>query len=241
MRWHKLPRMTDAAFPPETAPRQAPIALWRFARVVLCDLHGLFGPPEHIAARGCVTRALHKQMRQWFSAAEHFVRRLLFIEAKALLEEGVLAPPTKPHARKTQRRRRIILWHPDQPEAWRVSFRCFIGSGTVALREAQGDAAGQSAAKRGVSLSLSKANASAPAFHDAWPLALRAEALLRVFNDPIPYARRLARRLRAQPDRAMPVTPPKLQRVIGGAEYWQETAALCTSPASPRPGVTDSS
>ncbi len=231
--------MTDTAFPPETAPRQAPIALWRFARVVLCDLHGLFGPPEYIAASGCVTRALHKQMRQWFSAAEHFIRRLLYIEAKALLEEGALAP-TQPRARKSARTRRLVTWHPEQPEAWRVSFRCFGGNADATLRQAQGYAVEKPAAKKSVSLGLSKAHAS-PAFHDAWPLALRAEALLRVFNDPIPYARRLARRLRAQPDRAMPVTPPKLQRVIGGAEYWEETQALCACPASPRPGVTDSS
>ncbi len=231
--------MTDAAFPPETAPRQAPIALWRFARVVLCDLHGLFGPPEHIAARGCVKRALHKQMRQWFSAAEHFIRRLLYIEAKALLEEGALAP-TQPRARKSPRTLRLVTWHPEQPEAWRVSFRCFGGNADATLRQAQGYAVGKSAAKKRVSRSRSKADASAPAFHDAWPFALRAEALLRVFNDPIPYARRLARRLRREPDRAMPVTPRKLQRVIGGAEYWEETEALCAA-AAPLPRPADSS
>lgn len=38
-------------------------------------------------------------------------------------------------------------------------------------------------------------------FHAAWPLAQRYEALLRAFNDPAPYAQRLARRLHATPHR----------------------------------------
>lgn len=38
-------------------------------------------------------------------------------------------------------------------------------------------------------------------FHSAWPLAERYEALIRVFNDPAPYARRLAKRLHATPHR----------------------------------------
>jgi hypothetical protein len=39
-------------------------------------------------------------------------------------------------------------------------------------------------------------------FTSAWPLAERYEALIRVFNDPAPYAKRLAARLHALPHRA---------------------------------------
>ncbi len=38
-------------------------------------------------------------------------------------------------------------------------------------------------------------------FASAWPLAERYEAILRVFNNPEPYARRLARQLHATPHR----------------------------------------
>ncbi len=37
-----------------------------------------------------------------------------------------------------------------------------------------------------------------PSFHSVWPLAERYEALLRVFNDPAGYAKRLAKRLYAR-------------------------------------------
>ena len=42
----------------------------------------------------------------------------------------------------------------------------------------------------------------AKGFRSAWPIAQRYEALIRVFNNPLPYARRLARVLNALPRRA---------------------------------------
>jgi hypothetical protein len=74
----------------------------------------------------------------------------------------------------------------DDPEAWRVSFQCF--GPPISSRQTQGrqDAGGLRTEKR---------------FHSAWPLAERYEALIRVFNDPAHYARRLAARLRAKPNR----------------------------------------
>jgi hypothetical protein len=44
-------------------------------------------------------------------------------------------------------------------------------------------------------------------FHSAWPLAERYEALIRVFNDPAPYAKRLVARLNAAPHRARTDAP----------------------------------
>ncbi len=41
-------------------------------------------------------------------------------------------------------------------------------------------------------------------FRSAWPLAERYEAIVRAFNEPALYAQRLARRLYAQPWRAIP-------------------------------------
>ena len=55
------------------------------------------------------------------------------------------------------------------------------------------------------------------AFRSAWPLAERYEALLRVFNYPIAYARRLARRLYATPHRLGEVlrAPPEAHNRVG--------------------------
>jgi hypothetical protein len=41
-------------------------------------------------------------------------------------------------------------------------------------------------------------DAGGPRFHSVWPLAERYEALLRVFNDPTAYAKRLAKHLYAK-------------------------------------------
>ena len=49
----------------------------------------------------------------------------------------------------------------------------------------------------------------------AWPLAERFEALLRVYNDPMPYARRLARRLRKQAALAVRITSSAWQEFRG--------------------------
>ncbi len=81
---------------------------------------------------------------------------------------------------------------------------------------------------------------SNPTVLDAWPLAHRSEALLRVFNDPIPYARRLARRLAARP-KFKPRAPSALHiRNRRGGELWSELEALCASAAPPRIGAADS-
>ncbi len=53
-------------------------------------------------------------------------------------------------------------------------------------------------------------------FRSSWPLALRFEALICVYNDPTAYARRLARRLHAKPQRiaqALRAPPEAIDRV----------------------------
>lgn len=158
-------------------------------------------------------------MMQWIGAAEAFMRQLLHIEANAIL--GAIAlPPTKPHAHKSPRTRRLVTFHPDRPEAWRVSFRCNVE---------QTRPAGMPQRRPARTPSL-----HTPTVYDAWPLALRSEALLRVFNDPIPYARRLARRLHAHPARTPRTAPEKLQRIVGGAEHWEEVETLRRGVAAPR-------
>ena len=68
-------------------------------------------------------------------------------------------------------------------------------------------------------------------FHDAWPIALRYEALLRVFNDPTAYARRLARRLHAIPHRAVELlrAPPEAQARIESYADFREGAKTASA------------
>ena len=174
--------------------RNAPIALWRVAEAFLHTLHNLFGAPEDVAFRHTLTRAPYLLLLSWIRVGEAMLRRLLLIEAAALPK-----PNTRPilWEKRKKRARRIMEFFDDKPEDWRVSFRCFPSQGVV-LRQAQHDARVSKTKLKGVTLSLWKGDASPPSFHSVWPLAERYEALLRVFNDPTGYAKRLAKRLYAR-------------------------------------------
>lgn len=164
-------------------------------------LHALFGDPSQIAAKHTLTLKAHQLLASWLRAGEAMMRRLLLIEAAAHAK-----PNTRPLLRAPRKRtRKTMHFFPETPEQWRVSFRCF----GPAPRHTQARAASASV---GASLSKPKRRLSReerwcaehqpkPRFRSAWPLAERYEALLRVFNDPAAYARRLARRLHATPHR----------------------------------------
>ena len=195
-------------------PTIAPLALWRVARAFICVLHDLFGAPEDVAGRHTLTRAAYQLLLSWLRVGEAMMRRLIAIEAAAYPQTQAPAPRAK-----RPRRRRLIEFWPDKPEAWRVSFRCL----PPMLRQAQHDADADC-----VSLSLSKAERLAPKrFHSAWPLAERYEALLRAFNDPLPLARRLARRLNAAPARLDDVlaAPAEYAHRVDQAETLTQAAA----------------
>jgi hypothetical protein len=176
------------------SPRTAPLALWRVAEAFLHTLYNLFGGPEDVARDHTLTHKAYTLLLSWLRVGEALLRRLIAIEAAAFPKPDTQPRLTKPR----QRVRKLMHFTPDNPEAWRVSLRCFVAH--PALRQAQGSHL-FSGANTGSGLSLSKARPTrAPKrFHDAWPLAERYEALLRVFNESHAYARRLARRLHARP------------------------------------------
>jgi hypothetical protein len=195
---------------PSSAPpnRTAPLALWRVAEAFLHILYNLFGAPEDVAFQHTLTREPHARIASWLRVGEAMLRRLLVIEASAYPK-----PNTPPILwPKRARTRKQMGFDSDAPEKWRVSFRCFMDP---ALRQAQGDAKSDAAVCVCVGRSLSKAkrarisredrwcfeNFKPVSFRSAWPLAERYEAMIRVFNNPEPYARRLARRLYAEPHR----------------------------------------
>lgn len=182
---------------PEPALRTAPRALWLVAQAFLIVLHNLFGAPEDVARQHTLTRAAHTLMRQWLRAGEAMMRRLLLIEASAYPK-----PNTRPLLTPSRKRaRKLHAFTPEHPEKWRVSFRC-LGADRARPRR--------------------PSRRTAPTrFASAWPLAERYEALLRAYNDPAPYARRLAARLFATPHRtrALLHAPPGAAALVGAHDF----------------------
>ncbi len=221
------------------AARTAPIALWRAARMFLEWLHVLFGAPEDVARQHTFVRAHHTRLSQWLACAEAMLRRLLLIEASAYPKPNtrpLLHPSTLLGRKRVPRR--VEFW-PDKPQDWRVSFRVLhLDRRRRAGERARRCTAGAGEDAGGPSKPISHEdrwsyeNFKGVTFADAWPLALRYEACLRVFNDPAPYARRLSRRLHATPHRRAEAlrAPPQARHRIDhfeearerGVDAWRE-------------------
>lgn len=184
----------------------APPQLWAAAGVLLRAIFMLFGNPEDIGADGAHSRQTRALLLKWLRVGEAVLRHLLLIEAAAL----PAPPPRAPQRKRRVRARRLIAFWPDQPEAWRVSFRCIARK-----RASQRHAGARKAPRR---------------FHAAWPLAERAEAMLRAFNAPLAFARRLARRLTPARAAGLCKTPPFFLRALGEAD----AAALSVEAARAR-------
>jgi hypothetical protein len=212
---------------PPSADLKAPIALWRAARMFLCNLHLAWQNPEDIAARGYVSRKIHALIASWIRVAEVLMRHMLLIEASF-----IAPPPAKARSRGGQRTRRLVEFLPDRPDDWRVCFHCTLAerrlpAGTPAQRTPASQAKTQG-----------RLEAGAPLHHrilSVWPLALRYEAVLRVFNDPIPYARRLARRLHARPQLAQALlrAPPEYVNRVDYAADITQAAERAWPPPTP--------
>lgn len=166
--------------------RQHRRPLWQIAQDFMRELFALFGDPSAIAARHTIVRAHWRQLAQWLRHGETLMRLLLAVEAAALPKPNARAPLLNP---RRARAKKLVGFEADAPETWRVNFRVFTHD-RVRRRRAPGVGGRKDDPF------------DAARFHSAWPLAERAEALLRVFNDPAPYAARLSRRLHATPHRA---------------------------------------
>ncbi|MGE0743155.1 MAG: hypothetical protein AB7O98_17605 [Hyphomonadaceae bacterium] len=178
--------------PPNSSPdRAAPIALWRIVEAFLRVVFSVCGNPEEVARRITLTAKARAIMLPWLNAAEALMRQILLVEAAALAGSG------DTHARRGMRQVRaasaLACVSPpasepapldDDPANWRVSFKALPPTGR---QNASARASAPRRARRDTR------------FHSARPIAVRLEALLRVFNAPMPYARRLAKRLRLAP------------------------------------------
>jgi len=244
----------QTAFQPETAKRAAPLSLWRAMRDFLCLLHNLFGGPADIAERRLIERKRHMLMLPWLRAGEAFLRRLVYIEALALLAD---APPLAPLRAARPRRRRWIEVYPDKPEGWPVHFRMFeakrsarrgarrrgarqppiwIPAAFRPQRPRPGQS-GKSGDTHSFSLLTKLSERSGMSvchptmrarFRNAWPAAERLEAMLRVYNDPHASARRLAVALRRRAGGTARLITPQPQTIANlvGAQTFARCDAI---------------
>jgi hypothetical protein len=193
--------------------RKAPLDLWRIVARYLTEMFNLFGAPEQIARGRVLSKQMYDLLMPWLRGAEALARRLLLIEA-SLLAVSPSRPKTSPvQQRKTPPAPRPF--HDMNPDNWRASFQCSRPPG----KRSRGR-------KRGAK--------PPPRSHvGAWPIALRCEAVLRVFNNPGPYAARLARRLRATPAllQAALKCSPKLAHLVGHEDFARIASALDDVPA----------
>jgi len=212
---------------PDAAPipdRTAPRALWAIAQTLLDILYTLFGTPADLAARGWITHKAYALMRPWLRAGEVLLRHLLLLEAAALT-----AKPPRASRRSRPRKRITLTFSADAPETWRVTFPALAPCDSLAsiARTASPTAAPRDPAKVGLR-----------GHRNAWPIAERFEALLRVYDNPAPYAARLARRLARTPGDVSRVldAPDDAPPLIGAQSFADLRAATDARERWPNTG-----
>ena len=185
--------MSAPAFPPDQ--RNAPLTLWQRVGAFVNELFSLFGEPQVLAGEHILALKRYQLILPWLRAGEALLRRFLLLEAALLEPEAPSPRPRTPAPSKPRPPRDLDL---NDPDAWRVSFRCSSSPAHAQRRSRQSR----------------KGNANprvlAPRFRSALPLARRFEAVLRVYNNPLAFARR--RRAFAQSRRA---PHPRPRRRLG--------------------------
>lgn len=234
---------------PVSSTRTAPPALWRIAGVFLRTLHMLFGDPTAVAERHTLTGKAHAQMASWLRCAEAMLRRLILIEASAIAKPNtrpLLKPrrsrtrklmmftPEDPQKWRTSFRLFLDRRHPRRPAPAPAGETLTVRGGPRPFiirverpppHRAQRHDTRTGRKRPAPILRQDRAwrmDEEKLRFRSAWPLAERYEALLRVFNDPAPYARRAAARLHATPHRlaeALRAPPDAAERVENFDEF----------------------
>ncbi|MEQ1818621.1 MAG: hypothetical protein ABL871_08420 [Terricaulis sp.] len=212
----------NALLTTDTTQTTAPLAPWRVAEAFMHILHALFGDPSQVAFKHALRLETHRQISSWLRCGEAMMRRLLLIEATAYAKP---APSRRARTLRKHVRKPPLACTPESPETWRVSFRCFAKRRIPFSKLLSADTPQLSdGCARGVRRAPLR-------FRSSQALAKRYEALRRVLGDPLTYARRLARQLRAKPHRAYRVliAPPEARRRIDC--YAELSAAAETSAA----------
>ncbi|HWA00061.1 MAG TPA: hypothetical protein VG841_07070 [Caulobacterales bacterium] len=187
----------------------APAALWRIAHSFLATLIALFGTPDELAGRLLLTRREHKLACAWLRTGEAMLRRLIFIEARAYAKPNTPLPTPNTSAPRTLR--------PRAPHSFKLdaTFHVITGAPRKSTRRTR------------------RALRDAPRldYVSAGGAAGRFAALVRAFNDPAAYARRLARRLFADGKRAFVLLRALAPIGQGHGEDWEAAEAGATAEA----------
>jgi hypothetical protein len=189
--------MTTGTTSPES--RGSPIAAaqsegWDVARVVWDDIVAMFDSPQGLAEHGWMIRADHARLTGYLRALTALVQRLVLIIALRL---DVPQPvPRTPRPRVRHGRILVRSYFHKWPETWPTSVPMPIAATNTRPRAAAPRHAPDKPAMTVAPL---------------WGAAQRLEALRRLIADPMPCARRLARRLaRRRADASLPELPAGL-------------------------------
>jgi len=194
----------------DTIKTTGPTILWRVAAAFMHLLYALFGDPADVAAQHTLTLKAHRLMASWLRCGEAMMRRLIAIEAAAFPK-----PNTHPLLRAPRKHtRKPTAFTPDAPESWRVSLRCLASERRRPRRRRFRNhrptprpyiyRRRRNRARYAPILRQDRVwitHEDKPVFRPTRGLAARYEALLRAFNNPLAYARRLSRALHAAPRR----------------------------------------
>jgi hypothetical protein len=204
---------------------------WSFLDQLLAAVFSLFLAPAALALVRVVDRPMQRDILAWLRGMEASARRLLLIDALALLPpapQPLHSASPKPMTRAPRAYRspldnpfgplsgRRAKWG-DNPEEWAVTFRCAKPQ--------------RSARRRRRRPANDPVNAR---FVSSLGLAERLEALRRVIASPATFAARLARRLLRQPRLAERVRGPyvPVRTDPAGALFHAAEAALARRDSS---------
>ncbi len=224
-------------------------------------LAALFGDPSHIAAKHTLTLKAHQLLASWLRAGEAMMRRLLLIEAAAYAKPNTRPLLPRCPRKRTRKLMHFFPETPEKwrvsfrcfygPPARRQPAPAHAG-GTPAVHKhprpfiihedprphrPRPNRAHRRRANRKRHAPILRQDREiiirrAPIrFRSARALAERYEALLRAYNDPLPYARRLSRQLHATPHRVCElfIAPPEARERI---ESYDELALAAETSAA---------
>ena len=165
-------------------------SLWQRLCSMFARAADIIGKPETLARVEALTHKRRHEIACWLARIECIARKLLFAEAATLTVEPDKPQATTRAAMPRSRARKAI--DPTQPHTWPARFRLAPPRDPCAVPESR---APRIRALWGSTPPTPAPTNRAPAQATPAPLhlAIRAEALRRVLENPHPHARRLAR------------------------------------------------
>jgi hypothetical protein len=158
-------------------------AVWEALRLWARAMVNALGEPASIAAGLLLPRAIREDILAFLAPLEAGVRRLLLIEAAALPRPNEAPVPVSRGRVSANFREDPVRALPEDSREWRCSFRLWPAA---TRSETPRQTPTIRATKRVI-------------HYNAFPLARRIEAVIRVLEDRAAYVAKIARRLHADP------------------------------------------